>query len=186
LIKSQIMVFATPRTRSAWSALLAEHLPPRPARIADMGCGTGTLCVLLAQAGYRVSGLDFSPDMVERARTKASAARVDVQLAVGDATAPPWAPGMFDCVLSRHVLWALADPARVLERWLSLLRPKGRLLLIEGRWSTGTGIPSATTVALLKQHYRPATVIELIDPTLWGGPVTDERYLIVSDPCQSP
>jgi len=175
-----------PRTRSAWSALLAGHLPPVPARIADVGCGTGTLSVLLAQAGYRVAGLDFSPGMIKRARMKARAARVDVELAVGDAAAPPWAPGIFDCVLSRHVLWALSDPARGLQRWLSLLRPNGRLVLIEGRWSTGVGIPSVTAVALLKQHHRPATVIKLADPILWGGPITDERYLLVSDPCQSP
>jgi len=175
-----------PRTRSAWSALLAEHLPPVPARIADVGCGTGTLSVLLAQTGYRVSGLDFSPDMIERARIKANAARVEVELVVGDAAAPPWASGMFDCVLSRHVLWALPDPTRGVERWLSLLRPKGRLVLIEGRWSTGAGIPSTTAVPLLEQQHRRATVIELLDPTLWGGPITDERYLVVSDASESP
>ena len=53
--------------RSAWERLLIEKLPPAPARIADLGCGTGTLSVLLADNGHHVDGLDFSPEMVRRA-----------------------------------------------------------------------------------------------------------------------
>jgi len=39
--------------------------------------------------------------------------------------------------MSRHVLWAMPDPAGALEHWIALLRPGGRSLLVEGRWSTG-------------------------------------------------
>jgi 2-polyprenyl-3-methyl-5-hydroxy-6-metoxy-1,4-benzoquinol methylase len=56
-----------PATRQAWRDLLLAHLPPAPARVADLGCGTGTLSVLLAEEGYSVSGIDLSPEMVARA-----------------------------------------------------------------------------------------------------------------------
>ena len=39
-------------------------------RVADLGCGTATLSLLLAEAGYGVDGVDFSPAMVELARAK--------------------------------------------------------------------------------------------------------------------
>ena len=50
-----------PACRAAWRSLLLEHLPPAPARVADLGCGTGTLALLLAEEGYEVTGVDFSP-----------------------------------------------------------------------------------------------------------------------------
>jgi ubiquinone/menaquinone biosynthesis C-methylase UbiE len=169
-------------TRSAWTKLLAAYLPPVPASIADVGCGTGTLAILLRAAGYRVHGLDFSAAMITQAGAKAAAAELDVEFSVADAMSPPWRAGSFDCVIARHVLWALPDPELGLDRWLSLLRPDGRLALIEGRWSTGAGLTAERTVSLLADSGRTTTVTELTDPALWGRPGDDERYLVLSDP----
>jgi 2-polyprenyl-3-methyl-5-hydroxy-6-metoxy-1,4-benzoquinol methylase len=48
-------------------------LMPKPcATVADLGCGTGSLAVLLASAGHEVHGLDFSGQMVEAAKAKAA------------------------------------------------------------------------------------------------------------------
>lgn len=58
---------ADPDTRAAWRDLLLDVLPPAPARVADLGCGTGTLARLLVDEGYTVDGLDFSPEMIRRA-----------------------------------------------------------------------------------------------------------------------
>src|SRR6478736_3596059 len=48
------------RVREVWRTLLLGVLPPAPARIADLGCGTGTLSLLLADAGFTVDGVDLS------------------------------------------------------------------------------------------------------------------------------
>ncbi len=171
-----------PVVRGAWSHLLLPLLPPVPASVADIGCGTGSLAVLLAQAGYRVSGVDFAPAMVEAARAKATAAGAGTAagFVTGDACRPPWAAGSFDVVLARHVLWALPEPAAVLRRWLGLLRPAGRLVLVEGRWSSGGGLTAAEATRLVLQHRREAAVTALQDARLWGRPVSDERYLVLS------
>jgi ubiquinone/menaquinone biosynthesis C-methylase UbiE len=124
------------RIRDAWEALLLPLLPEPSGRVADLGCGTGSLAVLLATHGYEVSGLDISGNMLDLARAKARSAEVDVDLIHGDASDPPLAAGAFDVVLARHVLWALEEPAAALERWLRLLAPDGRLILIEGHWAT--------------------------------------------------
>lgn len=127
-----------PRIREAWQQLLLPLLPSdRPQDIADMGCGTGTLSLLLAQAGHNVTGVDFAPSMLEIARRKAAAVRPTPRFTEGDAAQPPLAQSSFDTVLSRHVLWAVPDPAVVVQRWRQLLRPGGRLVLVEGNWSTG-------------------------------------------------
>ncbi|MGY4644743.1 class I SAM-dependent methyltransferase [Cellulomonas sp. URHB0016] len=169
-----------PVVRAAWRRLLLPLVPTPPARIADLGCGTGSLAVLLATAGHDVAGVDLAPRMVERASAKAAAVGVRAQFQVADAADPPWPDGSFDVVLVRHVLWAMPDPDAALARWVGLLAPDGRLLLVEGRWWTGGGLAADEVAALVRKHRDEATVTALDDPDLWGGPVDDERYLVVS------
>jgi SAM-dependent methyltransferase len=169
-----------PGVRQAWADLLLAHLPPTPAAVADLGCGTGSLAVLLAQHGYRVQGLDLSERMIALAAAKAAALAAPAEFQQGDAADPPYPPASCDVVLARHVLWALPDPDAALQRWTALLRPGGLLVLIEGRWATGAGITAADCRALVRRHRDEATVTLLDDPALWGRPIEDERYLLVS------
>jgi SAM-dependent methyltransferase len=169
-----------PAVRGAWRALLLEHLPPAPARVADLGCGSGSLAVLLAEEGYAVHGLDLAPRMLEVARAKARRAGVDVAFAQGDASDPALEAGAFDVVLCRHVLWALPDPSAALSRWVDLLAPGGRLVLVEGRWDTGAGLPARRTTALVREHRTEVAVRHLPEPVYWGREIGDDRYLVLS------
>jgi ubiquinone/menaquinone biosynthesis C-methylase UbiE len=169
-----------PRARDAWRQVLLTHLPPAPAAVADIGCGTGSLSVLLATAGYTVTGLDFAPAMIRAARAKARSAGVSARFVLSDAAVPTLPPGSFDVVLARHVLWAMADTNRTLAAWIRLLLPGGTLVLVEGRWATGSGLTAAEASRAVLRHRTDATVTPLDDPTLWGHPLTDERYLLAS------
>lgn len=169
-----------PATREAWRQLLAAHLPPAPADVLDLGCGTGTLTVLLAEAGHRVRGADLSPAMLERARAKASAAGLDVTFALGDAAEPDAEKGSVDVVLCRHVLWALPDPAAVVRRWRRLLRPDGRLVLVEGHWHTGAGLTAAEARRLVEPVADDVRVVPLVEEVYWGRPIDDERFLLLA------
>ena len=168
-----------PAVRAAWAALLLPLIPDK-ARVADLGCGTGSLSVLLAEAGHQVDALDQSPAMIEIATRKAATAGVTVTFQEGDASTPPYEPHTYDVVLSRHVLWALPDKEAALTRWTNLLTPKGKLILVEGHWFTGAGLPAAECAALVRNHRPQVTITHLTDPALWGHPITDERYLLVS------
>ena len=170
-----------PEVRAAWAGRLRGWLPTRSADLLDLGCGTGSLALLAAEQGHRVTGVDRSPAMVERARTKLAGR--DAAFLVGDAAAPPVGEQRYDVVLVRHVLWTLPAPARVLRRWRALLRPGGRLVLIEGVWGTVSpvGIPADRLTGLLEPlaaHLRLERLSD--DPLLWGRQVTDERYAVVA------
>lgn len=166
-----------PACRAAWRELLLQHLPPSPARVADLGSGTGTLALLLAEEGYAVDGVDFSAEMVRRAIEKAGDVATFVE---ADAAEPPLAEASYDVVLSRHVLWAMPSPAAALQRWIGLLAPGGRLLLVEGNWSTGAGLRAEQTVDLVRDTGRGAELRRLPEPVLWGREIADDRYLVVS------
>jgi 2-polyprenyl-3-methyl-5-hydroxy-6-metoxy-1,4-benzoquinol methylase len=169
-----------PRVRDAWRRLLLGCLPPAPAAIADIGCGTGSLSVLLAAEGYAVTGLDFAPAMIRAARAKARTAAVSARFQLSDAAAPTLPPASFDVVLARHVLWNMPDVDQALTAWLRLLLPGGTLVLVEGHWSTGAGLTTAEAGRAVLRHRADATITALEDPVLWGGPISDERYLLVS------
>jgi SAM-dependent methyltransferase len=173
-----------PLVREAWRSLLRSVLPPIPARVADLGCGTGTLSLLLAEDGYAVDGVDFSPEMVRRATSKAGSFP-GTSFVLGDAGEPPFEDGSYDVVLSRHVLWALPDPATAAARWARLLTADGRLVLVEGSWSTGAGLAAHETVALVEAAGLATTSRVLDDPELWGGPIDDERYVVVGRPARN-
>ena len=169
-----------PAIRDAWHSLLLAQLPSAPARIVDIGCGTGTLAVLLASAGYEVHGVDRSSQMVARARAKALAAGVALGLAIADVARPPFASRSVDAIVCRHVLWAVDDIDDTLLNWSYLLCPTSVLVLIEGRWSTGVGLASEEIVGALERLGRRAHVEQLADERLWVRAVEDDRYLVVS------
>ncbi|HSK23715.1 MAG TPA: class I SAM-dependent methyltransferase [Egicoccus sp.] len=188
-----------PVVRDAWMRRLRSWLPAPPAEVADLGCGTGTLSVLLAGDGYTVRGVDLSRQMIQAARAKAVAAAVNVEFQQADAADPPVAPASVDVVLGRHLLWTLPDPHQALATWTRLLRPGGTLLLIEGHWNqpssaadTGDtevaaalpwlgGVGGATLTAAVAPLVHEFAVHDLSgDPRLWGRPVHDERFALVA------
>ncbi|MEV0775397.1 methyltransferase domain-containing protein [Streptomyces sp. NPDC050428] len=171
-----------PAVRKAWAAKLAGWLPSEPSRVLDLGCGTGSLALLATEQGHRVTAVDLSPRMVGLARAKLSG--TDTEVLVGDAARPPVGERTFDVIMARHVLWLLPDPDRALAHWLSLLRPGGRLLLIEGVWA-GAGLP-ATRVTMSVAPLVERVQHEHLSPdaALWGRAVDDERYALIAHTAQ--
>src|SRR5436190_6842798 len=84
-----------PRSKAeeaAWAAVLARLLPPAPARVLDVGAGTGFLSLLAAGLGHRVTAHDLSPAMLGRLTEKAAEAGLAVTVSDGRAEAPPDGP----------------------------------------------------------------------------------------------
>lgn len=176
-------------TRSAWKDLLRTWLPTTPSLVADLACGTGTMSVLMAELGHQVRGVDLSPEMVRLARAKAApfGAAIDVQQ--GDAGDPPFGAGSVDVVFARHILWTLPEPTEALRRWAGLLRPGGRMVLVEGRWGLeaaaakpalpwSAGVPSEELAAVVAELVGEPVVVQLTDSVFWGKHPEHERYLL--------
>jgi ubiquinone/menaquinone biosynthesis C-methylase UbiE len=170
-----------PAVRSAWLALLERHLPRRPSAILDVGCGTGSLTLLLATAGHSVTGIDFSPAMIDIATSKAAAAGADVKFLVQDATSPQFPPASVDAIISRQVLWALPDRRAALLNWAALLKPGGCVILVEGRFASGNGMSAEEIAEAVPPTLTSLVVTDLSkDASLWGSPLSDQRLLAVA------
>lgn len=169
-----------PDVRAAWQQLFAAHLPKDKCTILDVGCGTGTLALLLAENGHEVTGTDFAPQMVAEAKNKATVMGLDVAFDVQDATAPAFAPQSLDAIICRQMLWALPDAKVALDNWANLLKPGGVMLLVEGLFASGNGMPAEDIVTAMPTTITDITTTGLSTNTaLWGGAITDTRYLVV-------
>lgn len=121
--------------REAWMKLLAQLIPEKNARILDVGAGTGFLSLMLAQQGHQVKGVDLSPGMLDKARKKAKTAKLgNIEFAEGDAEALEEPSEKYDIVINRHLLWAMPNPKQAVSEWARVLKPGGRLIIIDGDW----------------------------------------------------
>jgi 2-polyprenyl-3-methyl-5-hydroxy-6-metoxy-1,4-benzoquinol methylase len=108
---------------------LTKH---QPEHICDFGCGSGEMACRLGLLGYRVTGLDVSPDLIEVARERAVREGVAdrVTFVVADGASAPLTEGAFDAVLAMSVVhhMPIDEALNALER---LLRPGGRIAFLE-------------------------------------------------------
>jgi ubiquinone/menaquinone biosynthesis C-methylase UbiE len=142
-----------------WEDALAANLPHPPTEILDVATGTGYVALAAAALGHHVTAVDLSPQMLEELSAHAADRGLSVDARLGDAVAPDFPPASFDVVTSRHFLWTLREPAEAMANWRNLLRPRGRLVAIDGFWFTGPDQGKAPP--LFTQHYTSATMAEL-------------------------
>jgi len=127
LVKSQ-------KAKANWQDLLVEVMGKEKLKVLDVGTGPGIIALLLAELGHRVIGVDFSEDMLENARSNAAALNLPVKFKKGDAESLPFPEGTFDAVVNRYVLWTVTDPQKAISEWRRVLKPGGRLVIIDGNW----------------------------------------------------
>jgi len=109
--------------------------PSAGMKVLDLCCGTGDVALAFGQRGAEVTGLDFSPAMLEIADKRLSQAKVSEDLIVdfiqGDAQNLPFEDGSFDIVTISYGLRNLADWRKGLEEMIRVTRPGGRILVLD-------------------------------------------------------
>ena len=110
-----------------WRKLAVTEVVWPGDRVLDACCGTGDLAVEAERRGGRVVGLDFSEKMLERARRKSGA----IEWVQGDALALPFGEGEFDAATVGFGVRNLADLEAGLHELARVLKPGGRVAVLE-------------------------------------------------------
>jgi ubiquinone/menaquinone biosynthesis C-methylase UbiE len=137
-------------------AFLNEH---PPGRALDLGCGTGTNVITLANRGWQAQGVDFAPRAINLAQKKARRAGVEAEFAVDDVTQLKYVHGKFHLVLDMGCLHNLPPSGRkaYLQHLPGLLKMGGTYLLyafVIPEVQAGGSQPglTETEIASLTQH----------------------------------
>jgi SAM-dependent methyltransferase len=169
-----------PRDRASWDARYAENDLPwdsgkpdihlvgvlerhgiRPGNALEIGCGTGTNAIWLAQHGFDVTGQDIAPQAIAKARAKVAAAGVKCDLFAGDILVDQVVGAPYQFVYDRgvfHVFDAAQDQSRFAARVAELLAPDGVWHSLVGSTDgppreTGPPRHSATEIAVAVEPY---------------------------------
>lgn len=133
-----------------------------PGRLLEIGCGTGTNALWLAQHGFEVTALDLAPLAIDRARAKCAAAGVRVHLLVHDILAAPAPGGPYDLAFDRGVFHVFDE---AVERTLFAQRVAAALR-VGGRWASLAG----STEGPARDHGPPRRsardLVEAVEPSL--------------------
>lgn len=168
------VLVATMEATSRWSATIElrawerERLGlTRGERLIDVGCGLGEAARGLAHdlgPDGDVVGIDVSTAMLDVARRESQGAACPMRFSVGDALALDHPAGSFDAARAERVLQWLNDPATAVAELARVLRPSGRLSLIDTDWSTfrldvgDDDIDAAVRAALRTERRRASNV----------------------------
>ena len=127
--------------RRGWHRLIRKHLGEGRGRAAlDLASGTGVISHLMHDVGFQVTGMDWSEPMLAQARAKARARKADIRFLTGDAERTLEPRGSYDVIVNRHLVWTLVDPAAAVAEWRALLKPGGKLLVIDGNLGKTTWV----------------------------------------------
>lgn len=114
-----------------WRQFFRENIP-EGAEVLDDGTGPGFFPSLLAPMGYKVTAIDYSDKMVEKAKKRFAAMGIDARVLQMDAQKLHFEDASFDAVVSRNVLWNLDDPAKAYREIHRVLCPGGKVIIDDG------------------------------------------------------
>jgi len=169
------------RTQMARAHLaFVQHHCARPGRLIDVGCATGTLARVASEAGWQATGLDASAWAIARARKRCPQAEF-VSGLIEEAEFP--AAG-FDVVTLWDTLEHVSDPAAVLRRVRTWLRPDGWLFLnVPNCESIPARLMGRRWVLLLREHlwyFSPRTITALLQHCGFAGVETRPNFVVFS------
>ena len=118
-----------------WITELKRHISDnKELKILDIGTGPGFFAIILAQAGYDVTAVDYTNAMIERAKKNAGEYAKKIKFMQMDAQNLSFADESFDVIVSRNLTWNLENPDKAYSEWTRVLKKGGLLLNFDANW----------------------------------------------------
>jgi ubiquinone/menaquinone biosynthesis C-methylase UbiE len=170
------------------AALVAAAALSGTEHVLDLGCGAGHVALAVAPHATHVTAVDVTPDMVGTARRLATARGVaNITFRVADAADLPFSDASFDLVTSRVAAHHFADPRTAMAEAVRVLRPGGRLLLIDSVAPEDAGLDTfVNCVELLRdashvRDWRPSEWLTMLALAGFHQPVVLDQFGLTLD-----
>src|SRR6266540_188989 len=136
-------------------------------RVLDVACGAGNGAIAACRRNAEAVGLDYVPELLERARERAAAEGFEIEFVEGDAQALPFDDGSFDVVISTFGAMFAPDQEKTASELLRVCRSGGKIGM--ANWPP-RGLVGGGLFKITAEHAPPPPGIQ--PPVLWG---TEER-----------
>lgn len=118
----------------AWKTAYRSLMGEDKLNILELGSGTGEVSKVLMELGHTITGIDFSENMLSRAKDKHAEFTDRVSYYLGDAESTNQPDDEYDAVTCRHLVWTLLDPKAALADWYRVTKPNGHLIVFDGNF----------------------------------------------------
>lgn len=124
--------------KQLWQEEFARHFSKdEKLSVLDVGCGAGFFEMVLSDFACDVTGIDLTPEMIERGKELLVSHGSDAKLMVMDAEKLDFEDSSFDVVISRNLTWTLPHPIEAYKEWRRVLKPGGLLLIYDAEYAKG-------------------------------------------------
>lgn len=123
--------------REAWIDLINEYAPKvsgRKLKVLDIGAGPGFFSIIMASCGYKVTAIDYTDAMLEKAKNNAGMYADSIDFKRMDAHNLEFEDNTFDLIITRNLTWDLEKPDEAYRDWYRVLNKGGRLLNFDANW----------------------------------------------------
>lgn len=128
--------------RMLWGNLIEANMPghlknvknKKEINVLDIGTGPGFFSILLAERGYNVSAVDYTEEMLVKAKDNAGIFKDEIDFRRMDAQNLDFDNNQFDLIVTRNLTWVLEDPEKAYKEWFRVLKPGGKLLNFDANW----------------------------------------------------
>lgn len=126
------------KKKQLWQEEFSRHFS-KDAKLSvlDVGCGAGFFEMVLADFACDVTGIDLTPEMIERGKDLLTRHGSDARLMVMDAEKTEFPDNSFDVIISRNLTWTLPHPVEAYREWQRVLKPGGVLLNYDAEYAKG-------------------------------------------------
>ena len=126
------------KKKQLWQAEFLRHFSADDKlSVLDVGCGAGFFEMVLSDFGFEVTGVDLTPEMIEKGKELLSRHGAKARLMVMDAEKLDFADSSFDLVINRNLVWTLPHPVEAYMEWHRVLKPGGMLLVYDAEYAKG-------------------------------------------------
>lgn len=166
-----------------WAQELEAKLgQPGPAKVLDIGCGSGFLSGILAKLGYEVIGVDLSEAMVAQAKAFAASEGLQVEFRQMNALELDFADASFDFVVSRNLTWTLPNLEQAYKEWLRVLKPGGQIVNFDAEYAKDFAVErvekhAAHVDCSEEQNRQCAQIYDMLDISKANRPAYDGLLL---------
>lgn len=128
--------------RMLWGNLIEANMPEhlknvknkKEINVLDIGTGPGFFSILPAERGYNVSAVDYTEEMLVKAKDNAGIFKDEIDFRRMDAQNLDFDNNQFDLIVTRNLTWVLEDPEKAYKEWFRVLKPGGKLLNFDANW----------------------------------------------------